>query len=180
MFARPSRALSPVATVPELLLSCVILGKFYLALFVELANRIFSQFIKTWSKLAKSRGKSFTILFQSQINLWNKENFNQINLQNFAAAVEKNKVVITTNCFHNFIPNILSQNPILIEFCVRWEPSGSIIPHLAARTPAPHWLRGTFIIFNSLRLADDRGWLSSKIHQSVTLLVTPSPHNNIN
>ena len=47
VFARPSRALSPVATVPELLLSCVILGKFYLALFVELANRIFSQFIKT-------------------------------------------------------------------------------------------------------------------------------------
>ena len=97
LFARPSdpcEPLSLVAMVSEFLLSCVIFGKFYLALFVELANRIFSQFIKTWSKLAKSRGKSFTILFQSQINLWNKENFNQINLQNFAASVQKKKVVI--------------------------------------------------------------------------------------
>lgn len=90
LFARPSdpcQPLSLVAMVSDFLLSCVIFGEFYLALFVELANRIFSQFIKTWSKLAKSRGKSFTILFQSQINLWNKENFNQINLQNFAAWV---------------------------------------------------------------------------------------------
>ena len=63
-------------------------GKFYLSLFVELANRIFSQFIKTWSKVTlcgRGRG-TLGFLFQSQINPRNKENFNQINRQNFAVV----------------------------------------------------------------------------------------------
>ena len=141
-------------------------------MFAEAANRIFSYFMKTWSKVTDLGGKVFKFLFQLQINLEMKISSIWLNQINFPYETQKSGFILIK---------------IIVKF-LGWEPEKYFIPHLKWSRQATHggaaldtagW--GIFILIPTMvcTVMTGTALFSSKIHQSVTVLVTPSTNNNV-